>query len=75
MTTPSPFSYRSRGMMTSPRSGTPKLDNAMVTDVRQRVLREHLCRRGIKVDPGWAYLRLLLRNGEALILASRLRPK
>ena len=42
------------------------LANAMVTDVRQRVLREQLGRRGMKVDPAWAHRRLLLRNGDQL---------
>ena len=42
------------------------LGNAMVTDVRQRVLREQQGRRGMKVDPAWAHRRLLLRNGDEL---------
>jgi transposase len=42
------------------------LGNAMVTDVRQRALREHLGRRGMKVDPAWAHRRLLLRGGDQL---------
>ena len=42
------------------------LGNAMVTDVRQRALREQLGRRGMKVDPAWAHRRLLLRGGDQL---------
>ncbi len=42
------------------------LANSMVTEVRQRVLREQLGRRGMKVDPVWAHRRLLLRNGDQL---------
>lgn len=42
------------------------LGNAVVTDVRQRALREHLGRRGGKVDPAWAHRRLLLRAGDQL---------
>ncbi len=42
------------------------LGNAMVTDVRQRALREHQGRRGMKVDPAWAHRRLLLRGGDQL---------
>ena len=42
------------------------LGNAMVTDVRQRALREHFGRRGMKVDPAWAHRRLLLRGGDQL---------
>ena len=42
------------------------LANAMVTDVRQRVLREQLGRRGMKVDPAWSHRRLLLRGGDQL---------
>lgn len=42
------------------------LGNAMVTDVRQRVLREQQGRRGMKVDPAWAHRRMLLRGGDQL---------
>jgi transposase len=42
------------------------LGNAMVTDVRQRALREQQGRRGMKVDPVWAHRRLLLRAGDQL---------
>ena len=42
------------------------LGNAMVTDVRQRALREQQGRRGMKVDPAWAHRRLLLRGGDQL---------
>jgi transposase len=42
------------------------LGNSMVTDVRQRVLREQQGRRGMKVDPAWAHRRMLLRNGDQL---------
>ena len=42
------------------------LGNKMVTDVRQRALREHLGRRGMTVDPAWAHRRLLLRGGDHL---------
>ena len=42
------------------------LANQMVTDVRQRVMREQQGRRGMKVDPAWAHRRLLLRAGDQL---------
>ena len=42
------------------------LANAIVTDIRQRVLREQLGRRGMKVDPAWSHRRLLLRGGDQL---------
>jgi len=42
------------------------LGNQMVTDVRQRALREQQGRRGMKVDPAWAHRRLLLRAGDQL---------
>jgi len=42
------------------------LGNQMVTDVRQRALREQQGRRGMKVDPAWAHRRLLLRGGDQL---------
>ena len=37
--------------------------NQMVTDVRHRVAREQLGRRGRKTDPAWAHRRLLLAAG------------
>jgi len=43
-----------------------RLANEMVTDVRQRVAREQLGRRGRKADPAWANRRLLLRAGDRL---------
>ncbi len=43
-----------------------RLANAVVTEVRQRVAREQLGRRGRKVDPAWAHRRLLLRAGNQL---------
>ena len=42
------------------------LANAMVTDVRQRVTREALGRRGRKADPQWANRRRLLTGREHL---------
>jgi len=42
------------------------LGNAMVTDVRQRALREQQGRRGMTVDPAWAHRRLLLQGGDQL---------
>ncbi len=42
------------------------LAGTMVTDVRQRVLREQHGRRGMKVDPAAAHRRLLLRGGDQL---------
>jgi transposase len=51
------------------------LANQMVTDVRQRALREQQGRRGIKVDPAWAHRRLLLRNGDQLSPAALKRLK
>jgi len=38
----------------------------MLTDVRQRVAREQLGRRGGKNDPAWAHRRLLLAAGNRL---------
>src|SRR5512135_2576714 len=38
----------------------------MVTEVRQRVTREQLGRRGRKTDPAWAHRRLLLAAGNRL---------
>ena len=49
------------------------LGNAMVTDVRQRALREQQGRRGMKVDPAWAHRRLLLRAGDQLSPKARTR--
>lgn len=43
-----------------------RLANLAVTEVRQRVAREQLGRRGRKVDPAWAHRRLLLRAGDQL---------
>jgi len=43
-----------------------RLANQMLTEVRQRVAREQLGRRGRKVDPAWAHRRLLLRGGDKL---------
>jgi len=43
-----------------------RLAGQMVTDVRQRVLREQLGRRGRTTDPAWANRRLLLRAGDRL---------
>lgn len=51
------------------------LGNAMVTDVRQRALREQQGRRGMKVDPAWAHRRLLLRNGDQLSVKALSRLK
>jgi transposase len=42
------------------------LANKAVTAVRQRATREHLGRRGRKLDPAWANRRLLLRGHERL---------
>ena len=42
------------------------LGNKMVTDVRQRALREQQGRRGRTVDPAWAHRRMLLRAGDHL---------
>jgi len=43
-----------------------RLANQMVTEVRQRVAREQLGRRGRKADPAWAHRRLLLAAGDRL---------
>jgi transposase len=43
-----------------------RLANQMVTDVRQRVARQQLGRRGRTTDPAWAHRRLLLRAGDQL---------
>ena len=43
-----------------------RLANQMVTEVRQRVAREQLGRRGRKTDPAWAHRRLLLTAGDRL---------
>ena len=40
-----------------------RLANQALTEVRQRVAREQLGRRGRKPDPAWAHRRLLLRRG------------
>ena len=42
------------------------LGNQMVTDVRQRAMREQQGRRGMEVDPAGAHRRLLLRGGDQL---------
>lgn len=46
-----------------------RLGNDMVTDVRQRVVRQHEGRRGRKIDPAWQARRRLLTGHE------RLRPE
>jgi transposase len=46
-----------------------RLANQVVTEVRQRVAREQLGRRGRRVDPAWAHRRLLLRAGDQLSAA------
>jgi transposase len=43
-----------------------RLANQAVTEVRQRVAREQLGRRGRKADPAWAHRRLLLAAGDRL---------
>ena len=43
-----------------------RLGNDMVTEVRQRVAREQLGRRGRKLDPAWAHRRMLLTAGNRL---------
>ena len=43
-----------------------RLANQMVTEVRQRVAREQLGRRGRRQDPAWVNRRLLLRAGDRL---------
>ncbi len=43
-----------------------KLANDVVTEVRQRVMREQKGRRGRGVDPAWTHRRLLLRGGNTL---------
>ena len=43
-----------------------RLANQMLTEVRQRVAREQLGRRGRKADPAWAHRRLLLAAGNRL---------
>ncbi len=43
-----------------------RLANQMVTEVRQRVAREQLGRRGRRSDPAWVNRRLLLRAGDRL---------
>ncbi len=50
-----------------------RLANAMVTDVRQRVAREQLGRRGRKADPAWAHRLLLLPAGDRLSPPARRR--
>lgn len=48
-----------------------RLANAMVTDVRQRVAREQLGRRGRRTDLAWAHRQLLLRAGNTHSLAGQ----
>jgi transposase len=43
-----------------------KLANDMLTQVRQRVIREQKGRRGRGIDPAWTNRRLLLRAGDTL---------
>jgi transposase len=43
-----------------------RLANQVVTEVRQRVAREQLGRRGRRYDPAWVNRRLLLRAGDRL---------
>ena len=43
-----------------------RLANQAVTEVRQRVAREQLGRRGRRLDPAWAHRRLLLAAGDRL---------
>lgn len=43
-----------------------RLANQAVTEVRQRVARKQLGRRGRRVDPAWAHRRLLLAAGNRL---------
>ena len=43
-----------------------RLANEMVTDVRQRVAREQLGRRGTTADPAWVHRRMLLTAGNRL---------
>ena len=43
-----------------------RLANQVVTEVRQRVVRETHRRRGRRTDPAWAHRRLLLRAGNRL---------
>lgn len=51
-----------------------RLANAVVTEVRQRVAREQLGRRGRRLDPPpWAHRRLLLRAGNTLSPAALAR--
>jgi len=43
-----------------------RLANQAVTEVRQRVAREQLGRRGRRADPAWAHRRMLLAAGDRL---------
>jgi transposase len=52
-----------------------KLANDMLTQVRQRVVREHKGRRGRGIDPAWTNRRLLLRAGNTLSPAALARLK
>ena len=50
-----------------------RLANQVVTEVRQRVAREQLGRRGRVIDPAWAHRRLLLTGGDRLSRAGLAR--
>jgi transposase len=50
-----------------------RLANQALTEVRQRVAREQLGRRGRKPDPAWAHRRLLLSAGDRLSRRGRAR--
>ena len=52
-----------------------KLANDVVTQVRQRVVREQKGRRGRGIDPAWTNRRLLLRAGNTLSPAALARLK
>lgn len=52
-----------------------KLANDVVTEVRQRVIREQHGRRGRSLDPAWTNRRLLLRAGDTLSPAALTRLK
>lgn len=58
-----------RAVLVADRFHLVRLGNDMVTDVRQRVIREHEGRRGRTVDPAWQARRRLLTGHE------RLRPQ
>jgi transposase len=52
-----------------------KLANDMLTQVRQRVVRDRTGRRGRGIDPAWTNRRLLLRAGDTLSSAALARLK